>query len=56
MWWPSLTLRSSGTVGPRSWGEGLASCRDVGEVGDFGPTPMLLSVPRATRRVKVGGF
>lgn len=56
MSWPTLTLRSSGTVGPKKWGEGLASVRDVPKVEDFGPIAMLFSAPHGTRGVKVEGF
>lgn len=37
MVWPTLTLRSSGTAGPKRCGEGLASMRDVPEMGDLPP-------------------
>lgn len=48
MSWPTLTLCSSGTVGPKRCEEGLASTRDVPEMGDLSPIPLPPSVPHAT--------
>lgn len=50
MQWPILTLCSSGTLGPKRWGKGLASTRDVPKVGGLGAHPHAPLCPLCYRR------